>query len=185
MCYIKLVPSRMVLGGEIREADPEWGAVLSFASRKERGMKVGPGKLVVFAYELYDEDGELLDASDEEAPFSFIFGEGSIIPGLEKGLEGMEPGEGREITVLPEEGYGPWNPKLVQRVPRERFAGGPDLEMGMSYTGRTESGNVVFFKVTDMDEETVEIDMNHPLAGKTLRFQVTVVDVMEPSGLDF
>ncbi|MEJ5187393.1 MAG: hypothetical protein WHT46_09985, partial [Candidatus Geothermincolales bacterium] len=58
------------------------------------------------------------------------------------------------------------------------------LEMGMSYTGRTESGNVVFFKVTDMDEETVEIDMNHPLAGKTLRFQVTVVDVMEPSGLN-
>lgn len=142
-------------------------------------MKVGPFKTVVFHYQLFNEEGELIDSSSEGHPFSFVFGEGSIIPGLEREMEGMEPGENKEIIVRPEDGYGLHNPNLVQQVPREMFSGGAELEVGMSYTGRTEAGNVVNFTVTGMDEESVEIDLNHPLAGKTLRFNVTIEDVLD------
>lgn len=142
-------------------------------------MKVGPFKTVVLHYELFDEQGELIDSSPEGHPFSFVFGEGNIIPGLERELEGMEPGEHKEIVVQPEDAYGPKNPNLIQRVPREMFSGGADLEVGMSYTGRTDAGNVVNFTVTDMDDQNVEIDLNHPLAGKVLRFRVTIEDVLD------
>ncbi len=142
-------------------------------------MKVEPFKTVVLHYQLFDETGELIDSSSEGHPFSFVFGEGSIIPGLERELEGMEPGEEKEIVVQPEDGYGPRNPNLIQQVPKGVFAGGAELEVGMSYTGRTEAGNVVNFTVTGMNEQTVEIDLNHPLAGKTLRFNVTIEEVLE------
>jgi FKBP-type peptidyl-prolyl cis-trans isomerase SlyD len=142
-------------------------------------MKVGPGKNIVLDYQLFDEDGEVLDKSTEENPLCFIFGEGSIIPGLEKELEGMEAGEDKEVIVEPEDAYGPKDPNLVQQVPRERFAEGSELEAGMSYTGRTDTGNIVNFTVVGMDDENVEIDLNHPLAGRTLRFQVTIKDVTE------
>lgn len=142
-------------------------------------MKVGPGKNIELDYQLFDEDGEVLDKSTEDNPLCFVFGEGSIIPGLERELEGMEAGEDKEVIVKPEDAYGQKDPNLVQQVPRDRFAGGSNLETGMSYTGRTDSGNIVNFTVVGMDDENVEIDLNHPLAGKTLRFQVTIKDVTE------
>lgn len=142
-------------------------------------MKVGPGKTIVLDYQLFGEDGEVLDESTENNPLCFVFGEGSIIPGLEKGLEGMEAGEDKEIIVKPEDAYGSRNPELIHLVPRHLFAEGSNLERGMSYTGRTEAGNLINFTVLGMDDENVEIDLNHPLAGMTLRFQVTIRDVTE------
>lgn len=142
-------------------------------------MKVGPNKKVSLDYRLYDEGGELLDRSVEGNPLSFVFGEGSIIPGLEKELEGMEAGEDKEVVVKPEDAYGPKDPNLIQQVPRERFEAGSDLEVGMSYTGRTDAGQIVNFRVVGMDDSNVEIDLNHPLAGMTLRFEVTVTEVVD------
>ena len=142
-------------------------------------MKVGPGKNVELDYKLFDEDGEVLDQSPEGEPLCFVFGEGSIIPGLERELEGMEAGEDKEVIVKPEDAYGLKNPDMIQQVPRERFAEGSNLETGMSYTGRMDSGSIVNFTVVGMGDENVEIDLNHPLAGKTLHFQVTIKDVSE------
>ncbi|MEW6554674.1 MAG: peptidylprolyl isomerase [Actinomycetota bacterium] len=144
-------------------------------------MKVGPNMNVFFDYRLYDEDGLMIDSSTEGQPLGFVFGEGSIIPGLERELEGMEPGESKEVTVRPEDAYGLRDPELVQQVPRESFAEGPALEVGTSYTGRTEGGQVINFLIIGMDDESVEIDMNHPLAGMNLRFQVTIREVREGS----
>ena len=142
-------------------------------------MKVGPNKKVSFDYQLFGEGGELLDSSTDDNPLSFVFGEGSIIPGLEKELEGMEAGEDKEVVVKPEDAYGVKDPNLIQQVPRERFEGGSQLEVGMSYTGRTDAGQIVNFRVVGMDDDNVEIDLNHPLAGMTLRFQVTIREVLE------
>ena len=149
----------------------------------ERGllMKVGPNKAVVFDYRLYDEDGELIECSPEGESLTFVFGEGSIIPGLERELEGMEPGESKEVVVKPEDAYGLRDPGLVQQVPKERFAEGSDLELGMSYMGRTDTGQVINFLISGMDDQNVEIDLNHPLSGMDLRFQVNIKDVQEGS----
>ena len=142
-------------------------------------MKVGPNKKVSLDYKLFGEGGELLDRSLEGDPLSFVFGEGNIIPGLEKELEGMEAGDGKEVVVKPEDAYGPRDPNLIQQVPRERFESGSELQVGMSYTGKTDAGQVVNFRVVGMDDNNVEIDLNHPLAGMTLRFEVTVTDVVD------
>ncbi len=142
-------------------------------------MKTGPNKTVFFDYRLFDEDGVLIDSSPEGQPLGFVFGEGSIIPGLERELEGMEPGESKEVTVKPEDAYGLRDPELVQLVPKERFAGGPELQIGTSYTGRTDGGQLISFLIIGMDDQNVEIDMNHPLAGMDLRFQVTIKEVQE------
>lgn len=142
-------------------------------------MKVGPNKSVTFDYQLYNEDGVVIDCSEEGNPLRFVFGEGSIIPGLERQMEGMEAGESREVTVQPEEAYGPKNPNLIQHVPRTQFDEISILEVGMSYRGKTDDGATIDFAVIGMDEENVELDLNHPLAGKILRFQITIVDVQE------
>lgn len=142
-------------------------------------MKVGPDKTVAFGYRLYDEDGILIESSPEGEPLHFVFGTGSIIPGLERELEGMEPGESKEVVVRPEDAYGLKDPDLIQRIPRERFSDASSLEVGMSYVGRTEAGQIINFLILGMDDETVEIDMNHPMAGRSLRFEVTVQDVQD------
>ena len=142
-----------------------------------RGMKVGPNKTVAFDYKLYDEDGVLIDCSPDGEPLSFVFGSGSIIPGLERELEGMEPGENKEVVVKPEDAYGPRNPDLVQEIPKERFAEGSELEVGTSYIGQTDNGQTINFLITGMDDQKVEVDLNHPMAGMNLRFQVAIKDV--------
>lgn len=140
-------------------------------------MKAGPNKTVFFDYRLYGEDGTLIDNSPEGEPLGFVFGEGSIIPGLERELEGMEPGESKEVVVKAEDAYGPKDPDLVQKVPRERFDGGAELEVGTSYIGKTDDGRAINFLIVSLDEGSVEIDLNHPLAGMELRFEVTIKDV--------
>jgi len=142
-------------------------------------MKAGPNKTVLFDYKLFDEDGLLIDSSPEGQPLGFVFGAGSIIPGLEAELEGMEPGESKEVVVEPEDAYGLRDPNLVQKVPKDRFAGGPELEVGTSYIGKTEDGRVINFLIIAMDDESIEVDLNHPLSGMKLRFEVTIKDVHE------
>lgn len=134
---------------------------------------------VLFDYRLYGEDGGLIDSSPEGEPLGFVFGEGSIIPGLERELKGMEPGESKEVVIEPEDAYGLRDPALVQQVPRDRFAGGPDLEIGTSYIGRTDDGRTINFLIVGMDDSNIEIDLNHPLSGMNLRFQVTIKDIRE------
>ena len=141
-------------------------------------MKVGPNRKVAFEYKLYDEDGLLIDCNPDGQPLTFVFGTGSIIPGLERELEGMEPGENREVMVKPEDAYGLRNPELVQQIPKGSFAEGSDLEVGMSYIGQTDDGQTINFLILNIDDEHVEVDLNHPLAGMSLRFEVTIKDVL-------
>ena len=133
--------------------------------------------VVGIEYELKEKGGDtVLDSNKGGAPLEFVTGKGRIIPGLEKELVGMQEGESKTITVPAAEAYGEYNEEAVQTLPREQFEG-IDLQKGMSLYGQGEDGHTIQVTVKDFDDESVTIDMNHPLAGKDLVFDVTVSSV--------
>ncbi|WP_297452622.1 peptidylprolyl isomerase [Persephonella sp.] len=143
-------------------------------------MKATNNKVVTFHYTLKDkETGEVLDSSQEYGqPLTVLFGAQNIIPGLESRMEGMEAGEKRTIEVPALEAYGEKNPELIQKVPREYFQG-IELEKGMPLQAQTPDGQIINMIVVDFDDNEVTVDMNHPLAGKDLVFDVEVVNVRD------
>jgi len=121
-------------------------------------------------------DGVILDSSPEGDPLAFVQGSGQIIPGLEKQLEGLKAGDKKEVTVGPDEGYGPVDPNALQKVPRAAFENAPGLKVGDIVSGQLgeQTFNAI---VAQISPEEITLDFNHPLAGKTLRFAVEVVEV--------
>ncbi len=117
---------------------------------------------------------EIVDSNKGAQPLEFVTGKGQIIPGLEKGLEGMSVGESADILVKAADAYGEVNPDAVQTLPIEQFEG-VDLKEGMTLYGQGEDGQTVQVVVKSFDDKEVTIDFNHPLAGKDLMFSVTVM----------
>lgn len=136
--------------------------------------------VVSFHYTLKDkETGSVIESSRESGqPVTFLVGAGEIIPGLESRMMGMASGESREIEVPAEEAYGLRNPELVQKAPREYFQNIP-LEKGLPLQAQTPEGGIINMVVVDFDEYTVTVDMNHPLAGKDLLFEVEILSIRE------
>ena len=131
--------------------------------------------VVGIEYELTEAGGsEVLDSNKGGAPLEFIIGKGQLIPGLEKQLVGMSAGESADILVKAQEAYGLRDEEAVQELPREQFEG-IELEKGMSLYGQGQNGETIQVNVVDFNDETVKVDFNHPLAGKDLMFNVTVV----------
>lgn len=140
-------------------------------------MKIEKDSVVSIDYTLTDERGEVLDSSkDHGQPLSYIHGAGNIIPGLESKLEGKSAGEQLKVSVAPEDGYGIRDEKHVAKVNRDQFKGVEDLEVGMQF--RTEGGgHSQVVTVTAIEKDSVTVDANHPLAGRTLNFDVSIVSV--------
>ncbi|MEX1139161.1 MAG: peptidylprolyl isomerase [Bacteroidota bacterium] len=140
-------------------------------------MKIEKDSVVSIEYTLTDERGEVLDSSKEHGePLAYIHGAGNIIPGLENVLLGKSAGEKFTVSIAPENGYGIRDERHVAKVARDQFKGVDDLEVGMQF--RTEgSGHSQVVTVTAVEKDTVLVDANHPLAGKTLNFDVSVVSV--------
>jgi len=143
-------------------------------------MKVqNENSVVALEYEVKDAaTGEVVDTNKGAQPLEFITGKGQIIPGLEKGLEGMEKGESADILVKAADAYGEVNPEAKQTLPIEQFEG-VDLKEGMTLYGQGEDGQTVQVTVDSFNDKEVNIDFNHPLAGKDLMFNVTVLDTRE------
>jgi len=141
-------------------------------------MQATRGAVVSMNYEVRNDQGELLDATD--TPIEYLHGYGNIIPGLEKGLEGAEPGEHRSVVVEPAEAYGEFDPDAVVTLPYDAVLEGVQLEPGMRVVGDTPSGPIELI-VREVNEDTIVVDANHPLAGQTLYFEVDVVDVRAAS----
>ena len=137
-----------------------------------------------FHYTLTNDQGEVLDASRDEAgdgePLSYLHGAGNIVPGLEKQMVGKKAGDKFKVRVTPEEGYGPKIPQMVQQMPRSAFPAGMELEPGMQFQAESQMGPVMI-TITDVTPDTVTADGNHPLAGEHLNFDVEVVDVRDPT----
>ena len=139
-------------------------------------MCITKNTMVKIHYTLKDPDGTLIDSSSGLAPFEYLHGNGNLIPGLEAELEGKNPGDAFTVTVLPKDGYGEYDSKLHIEVPRDQFDTGSPLEVGMKFQAQT-AGGPMTVTIQSITDKTVTVDGNHELAGKTLVFDVNVVDV--------
>lgn len=121
-------------------------------------------------------DGEVVQSTAGSEPLTFVQGSGQILPGLEKELEGLNEGDKKEVKLPPESGFGERDPEALHKVSRSAFRDPENIEVGQRVTG--ESGGKRFeASITDVRPDEVTLDMNHPLAGRTLEFQVEVVEV--------
>ena len=135
-------------------------------------------KVVFFDYTLKDSEGNVLDSSEGAAPMPYLHGAQNIVPGLEAELEGKSAGDKFVAVIEPEQAYGVHNDDLIDKVPREDFEGIENLEVGLQLEAETPDGTRIV-RVAEVEEDMVTIDANHPLAGETLHFDVTVTEVRE------
>lgn len=141
-------------------------------------MQIEEKKVVGLHYTLTDDDGKVLDSSQEGTPLTFIFGIGMLIPGLEKAIEGKVKGDELKVSIKPEDAYGQRDDGLTQKVPKDQFDEGEEIQIGMQFQVETQQGALVV-TVTEVTDSEVTIDGNHPLAGMNLNFEVKVDDVRE------
>ena len=139
-------------------------------------MTIQQGKTVSFDYTL-SVDGQVVDSSKDRGPLQYTHGEGRIIPGLSKQLEGMKVGDEKKIVVAPEEAYGQVNPAAFQEIPKSRLPSDADPKVGMTLQAKDQSGKTSIVKISEVKEDAVVLDLNHPLAGKTLNFDVRIVSI--------
>jgi FKBP-type peptidyl-prolyl cis-trans isomerase SlyD len=141
-------------------------------------MKIEKGRVVRMHYTLKDASGTTIESSGGREPLTYLHGFGHLIPGLEKRLDGSEAGLSMSVTVSPQEAYGEKDPNAVIRAAREDFPEGLTLEPGVEVQADTPDGPLSFTVIAIEGDEAV-LDANHPLAGKTLIFEVDVLDVRE------
>lgn len=142
-------------------------------------MKIARNAIVSFDYTLTDDDGEVLDTSSGGEPLRYLHGYGQIVPGLERQLEGRMAGDSLQISVPPAEGYGEHDPAKVVTLPRANLPAGLEPEIGMQLAAEGPRGEHIPLWITDFSDDQVTVDANHPLAGRTLHFQIDVREVRE------
>lgn len=141
-------------------------------------MKISLNKVASIQYTLTDDAGEILDSSEGGEPLAYIHGQGNIIPGLESALEGKQVGDSFKVSIAPEQAYGEHDEALKQVVPKHMFGGVDEIEVGMQFHAQTDHGMQVI-TIAEVNGDDITVDGNHPLAGQTLHFDVTVVEIRE------
>jgi len=141
-------------------------------------MQIAQDKVVLIHYTLTNDAGETIDSSSGGDPLAYIHGQGNLVPGLEKALEGMQAGDKLNVKVEPAEGYGVRDDKLLQQVPKRQF-GGANLQPGMQFHAQTSQGHTRVVTVVRIQGDMVTVDGNHPLAGESLNFDVEVTEVRD------
>ena len=140
-------------------------------------MKVSKDSVVSLEYRLHLGDGQVVDESEPGQPLAYMHGRGQIVPGLEGQLEGMSAGESKKVVVPPGQGYGEHDPRGLQEVPREMFPPNANLQAGLTISAQTADGDVIPITIRELKGDKVVVDLNHPMAGKTLHFDITVREV--------
>jgi FKBP-type peptidyl-prolyl cis-trans isomerase SlyD len=143
-------------------------------------VEITADRVVSIHYTLKDDSGTVLDSSAGGEPLVYIQGHGNLVSGLEKALEGKEHGNTLKVVVTPAEGYGTHDAALIQRVPKRSLQGGGAIQKGAQFQARTDGG-MRLFTVTAVIGDMVTLDGNHPLADKTLHFDVEILNVREAS----
>ena len=128
------------------------------------------------------DTGEVVDSNFDREPVSFVMGDGSLLPGFEACLVGMKDGQEGVFTITPERGFGEPQEANFQDLPRHTFSNDSELEIGMVFSFADAAGGELPGVVDSFDEDTVRVNFNHPLAGRTLRFEVKI-DRVEPAEL--
>jgi FKBP-type peptidyl-prolyl cis-trans isomerase SlyD len=143
-------------------------------------MQIAKNTAVQIHYTLKNDAGEVLDSSEGSEPLAYLQGNGNLIPGLEKALEGKRAGEDVNVAIPPEDGYGVRDASLIQDVPRSAFEGIAQLEVGMQFQADSNHGPRTV-TVTQVSADLITVDGNHPLADQTLHFAVKIIEVRAAS----
>jgi len=156
------------------------------SSPSPTGDPVRNGAVVTLRYKMFNQaDGELLDECGVDDPLVYLQGAGNIVPGLERGLDGLRAGETLDLVLEPDDAFGHPEPDAIQKVPRDEFPADAEIVPGMAFgafVGEGEEdaeGEEVVIFVLDVDAETVTVSANHPLAGMSLRYDVEVLEVRD------
>jgi peptidylprolyl isomerase len=123
------------------------------------------------------DDGTQFDSSEGREPLEFAVGSGQVIPGFEQAVEGMAVGESKSVSIPAEEAYGPHREELVHDLPTSALPEGLTPEVGMQLQGRSGDGQALQVVVTDVKDEAITVDGNHPLAGQALNFSIELVAI--------
>ena len=150
------------------------------AEKAKVDRAVKDGMTVSFDYTLKETDGKLIETSKGKSPLKYVHGQKQMIPGLEKQLTGMKVGDEKNVRVKPEDAYGPINKSAFQEVPKDKIPAN-GLKVGAVLAAKSPEGQVIPARVHEIKEKVVVMDMNHPMAGKTLVFDVKIVDIQPPS----
>ena len=147
-------------------------------------MKIEKDAVVSMHYTLKNDAGDVIDSSEGKEPLPFLQGHGNIIPGLESALEGSKVGDKLDVTVEPEEGYGLRLQEAIQEIPRTALQDVEDLALGMQLQSQDKDGNAFIVTVAKIEDETITVDANHPLAGETLHFAVTIESIRKAEAVE-
>ena len=153
-----------------------YSSVLAEAQESMPPLSISDGKIISMEYTLTLEDKKVLDSNVGGQPLTFTQGSHQIIPGLEAALEGMKAGDSKQVTVNPEQGYGPVNPKAIQEVQIDKIPK-EARKVGTQLQAKDEQGRTMHPRVVEVKEQVVMLDFNHPLAGKKLYFDVKILDI--------
>ena len=141
------------------------------------GQAIGPNTRVKLHFAIRLQDGAEVDSTFGQQPAEFVVGDGNLLPGFEQSLFGLSAGEQRSITIPPEKGFGMPNPQNEQRFLREQFDRELDLQPGLVISFSDAANTELPGVIKSVEGESVIVDFNHPLAGKTLQFDVQIIQV--------
>jgi len=144
---------------------------------------VDVGSTVTLHLALTLEDGSVAESTFEDEPLTFTMGDGTLVHGLELALYGLRPGDTQRLALYPEQAFGLHDPERVHRMPRKGFSADIELTPGNIIAFDTPDGEEIAGTLLSLDEQTVEVDLNHPLAGRRIIFDVEIIDVI-PAGME-
>jgi FKBP-type peptidyl-prolyl cis-trans isomerase SlyD len=176
--FMRIKLWRLLAGAAVFNALTFTSALAAEKSKDSNVIK--DGSVVSLEYTLSGEDGKTIESNKGKAPLKYTQGSQQIVPGLEKGVAGMKAGEEKRVKVKPEDGYGPVDPKGFQEFPKDKIPS-EGLKVGSVLMARGPQGQQVPVRVHEIKENTVVLDLNHPMAGKTLVFDIKVLDVQPAS----
>ena len=142
-------------------------------------MSILTNKVISFNYTLKDDEGTILDSSANKEPLTFLSGSQQIIPKLEEALSGMIIGSKKNIKIAAADAYGEYSEDAIQKIKMDQFPKEANIEVGMTYIANSPDGKQMPFLVSEINEQDVTVDFNHPLAGKDLEFDVELLDVRD------
>lgn len=142
-------------------------------------MEITKHAVVTIDYELKDDDGNIIDSSEGSDPLAYLHGAKNIIEGLEKALDGKKAGDAVSVAISPEEGYGVREDNRIQEVPKDMFEDQSQVKVGEQFMAQGPEGEQLTVTITEVTDDKVVVDGNHPLAGKNLNFEVEIKEVRE------
>ncbi|RPI71393.1 MAG: peptidylprolyl isomerase [Ignavibacteriales bacterium] len=142
-------------------------------------MAIGQNKVVSMNYTLKDKEGNVIQTTDKREPFQYLSGNQQILPNLEKEIDNMIIGSKKNVKIPAKDAYGEYNEQAVQQIDKKTFPDDIELQVGMEFVANSPEGQQMPFVVTDIKEQEVTVDFNHPLAGRDLEFDVELLDVRD------